>query len=187
MRPGAMPVCWSRRFFLFRSGQARPAARLHQSGRECDLAADRPGACGDPFGRLAGLAGDSRGAFAVNATAARTWETAAIIALGNTLEGLAGGEIRFGKRRPGHRHQRHHRSADAVPRRSGVLDRFYPDLGHLVAGRRRPAMPPRRPTAASTFCASRSNLPRLNVRSRRYAPRRNALRRPWRGSGARSA
>src|ERR1051325_1397505 len=33
------------------------------------------------------------GAFAANATTAGTWETSAVIALGNTLEGVAGGYL----------------------------------------------------------------------------------------------
>ncbi len=97
------------------------------------------------------------GAFAANATTAGTLETSALIALGNTLEAVAGGYLiqrwsggardlrepraggeiraRFGRTRD--RHQRQHRRGDAVRGGACGLDEIHPDLGHLVAGRRR--------------------------------------------------
>ena len=97
------------------------------------------------------------GAFAANATTAGTLETSAVIALGNTLEGLvggalvnhwsggraylrhagAGGQVRAGQRRPGNRHQRQHRRAHAGARRLCAVGEIRADLDHLVAGRRR--------------------------------------------------
>ena len=97
------------------------------------------------------------GAFAANATTAGTLATSALIALGNTLEArrrrlpdrtlvgrprdlrepVAGGEIRARLGRAGDRHQRHRRRGDAERGGLGGLDEIHPDLGHLVAGRRR--------------------------------------------------
>ena len=98
------------------------------------------------------------GAFAANATTAGTLETSAVIAVGNTLEGVvggyliarwsggaadlrhpgAGGEIRAGLRRAGRPSSAPRIGVlDAVPGRLCRLGEFRPDLDHLVAGRRR--------------------------------------------------
>ena len=96
------------------------------------------------------------GAFAANATTAGTLETSALIALGNTLESVAGGYL-IGRwaggaqtfdepRAGGEIRARCGRAATVISASIGVvtlcvaglcgLDEIHPDLGHLVAGRR---------------------------------------------------
>ena len=90
-----MPARWWRSplvyFVLAKLGLQ---TRLHQSERQPDLAADRLCPRRGAAVRLPRIwPAIFVGAFAANATTAGTLETSAVIALGNTLEGLVGGAL----------------------------------------------------------------------------------------------